>query len=77
MASYAMCHLKLDMVLTELGYTIKLPPRQSVWPTPEEGDPPQYEPFCRWLANEVKQANIISDMPTCVRQSATGISRTR
>lgn len=68
MASYAMCHLKLDMVLTELGYKpSNNPPRQSVYLTNslEEGDPPQYElPFARWLANEVKQANTIKrDMP--------------
>lgn len=68
MASYAMCHLKLDMVLTELGYTpSNNPPRQSVYLTNslEEGDPPNYElPFARWLANEVKLANTIKrDMP--------------
>lgn len=68
MASYAMCHLKLDMVLTELGYTpSSAPPRQSVYLTNslEEGDPPKYElPFARWLANEVKRANTIKrDMP--------------
>lgn len=68
MASYAMCHLKLDMVLTELGYKpSNNPPRQSVYLTNslEEGDPPQYElPFARWLANEVKWANTIKrDMP--------------
>lgn len=68
MASYAMCHLKLDMVLTELGYTpSKNPPRQSVYLTNslEEGDPPNYElAFARWLANEVKLANTIKrDMP--------------
>jgi len=68
MASYAMCHMKLDMVLTELGYMpSKNPPRQSVYLTNslEEGDPPNYElPFARWLANEVKLANTIKrDMP--------------
>ena len=68
MASYAMCHMKLDMVLTELGYKPStIPPRQSVYLTNslEEGDPPNYElPFARWLANEVKQANTIKrDMP--------------
>lgn len=68
MASYAMCHLKLDRVLTELGYTpSNNPPRQSVYLTNslEEGDPPNYElPFARWLANEVKLANTIKrDMP--------------
>lgn len=68
MASYAMCHMKLDMVLTELGYIPSSnPPRQSVYLTNslEEGDPPNYElPFARWLSNEVKLANTIKrDMP--------------
>lgn len=68
MASYAMCHMKLDMVLTELGYKPSAsPPRQSVYLTNslEEGDPPNYVlPFARWLANEVKLANTIKrDMP--------------
>lgn len=68
MASYAMCHMKLDMVLKELGYKpSSIPPRQSVYLTNslEEGDPPSYElPFAQWLANEVKLANSIkSDMP--------------
>lgn len=68
MASYAMCHMKLDMVLTELGYKpSEKAPRQSVYLTNslEQGDPPNYElPFARWLANEVKMANTIKrDMP--------------
>lgn len=68
MASYAMCHMKLDMVLTELGYKpSNNPPRQSVYLTNslEEGDSPSYSlPFARWLANEVKLANTIKrDMP--------------
>lgn len=34
MASYAMCHMKLDMMLTETGYKPSaLPPRLSVWLT--------------------------------------------
>jgi type I restriction-modification system DNA methylase subunit len=34
MASYAMCHMKLDMMLTETGYTPSArPPRLSVWLT--------------------------------------------
>ncbi|MBX7133436.1 MAG: N-6 DNA methylase [Fimbriimonadaceae bacterium] len=34
MASYAMCHMKLDMMLTETGYKpSKKPPRLSVWLT--------------------------------------------
>lgn len=68
MASYAMCHMKLDMILTELGYTpTATPPRLSVYLTNslEEGEPAnQTLPFAQWLSNEVKQANAIKrDMP--------------
>lgn len=68
MASYAMCHMKLDMILTELGYKpTGTPPRLSVYLTNslEEGEPAnQTLPFAQWLSNEVKQANTIKrDMP--------------
>ncbi|WP_219993532.1 type ISP restriction/modification enzyme [Asticcacaulis tiandongensis] len=68
MASYAMCHMKLDMILTEMGYRpTGTPPRLSVYLTNslEEGDPAnQTLPFAQWLSNEVKQANAIKrDMP--------------
>lgn len=68
MASYAMCHTKLDMILTELGYKpTGTPPRLSVYLTNslEEGEPAnQTLPFAQWLSNEVKQANTIKrDMP--------------
>lgn len=68
MASYAMCHMKLDMVLTEMGYKpTGTPPRLSVYLTNslEEGEPAnQTLPFAQWLSNEVKQANTIKrDMP--------------
>lgn len=68
MASYAMCHMKLDMVLTDLGYKPSAnPPRMSVYLTNslEEGEPAnQTLPFAQWLSNEVKQANAIKrDMP--------------
>lgn len=68
MASYAMCHMKLDMILTEMGYKpTGAPPRLSVYLTNslEEGDPAnQTLPFAQWLSNEVKQANTIKrDMP--------------
>jgi len=68
MASYAMCHMKLDMILTELGYKpTGAPPRLSVYLTNslEEGEPAnQTLPFAQWLSNEVKQANTIKrDMP--------------
>ncbi len=68
MASYAMCHMKLDIVLAELGYKPSgKPPRLSVYLTNslEEGDPVnQALPFAKWLSNEVKAANTIKrDMP--------------
>ncbi len=71
MASYAMCHMKLDMVLTELGYKpTGTPPRLGVYLTNslEEGEPAnQTLPFAQWLSNEVKQANSIKrDMPIMV-----------
>lgn len=71
MASYAMCHMKLDMVLTELGYKpTGTQPRLSVYLTNslEEGEPAnQTLPFAQWLSNEVKQANSIKrDMPIMV-----------
>lgn len=85
MASYAMCHLKLDMVLTELGYKpTSAPPRLSVYLTNslEEGEPAnQTLPFAQWLSNEVKQANTIKrDMPImCVvgNPPYSGISQNR
>jgi predicted helicase len=68
MASYAMCHMKLDMILTELGYRPSThPPRLSVWLTNslEEGEPAnQTLPFAQWLSREAKGANTIKrDMP--------------
>ena len=68
MASYAMCHMKLDMILTEMGYKpTGNPPRLSVYLTNslEEGDAAnQTLPFAQWLTNEVRQANTIKrDMP--------------
>ncbi|SDL97263.1 type ISP restriction/modification enzyme, partial [Paracoccus chinensis] len=68
MASYAMCHMKLDMILTEMGYKpTGSPPRLSVYLTNslEEGEPAnQTLPFSRWLSREAKGANTIKrDMP--------------
>jgi hypothetical protein len=68
MASYAMCHMKLDMILTEMGYKpTKMPPRLSVYLTNslEEGEPAtQNLLFSQWLSREAKGANTIKrDMP--------------
>ncbi|HAE94265.1 MAG TPA: DNA methyltransferase, partial [Hyphomonas atlantica] len=68
MASYAMCHMKLEMVLREYGYKpTASPPRVSVYLTNslEEGEAAnQSLPFAQWLSNEVKEANTVKrDMP--------------
>ena len=67
MASYAMCHMKLDMILTEMGYKPSgKPPRLSVYLTNslEEGEPVEQSLFAQWLAREAKEANTIkNDMP--------------
>ncbi len=68
MASYTMCHTKLDMVLTNLGYKPPSnPKRMRVYLTDslEEGKPAdQTLPFARWLSKEAKGANKIKhDMP--------------
>ena len=68
MASYAMCHMKLDMILTELGYRpADNPPRLSVYLSNslEEGEPiNQALPFAQWISREAKGANEIKrDMP--------------
>lgn len=62
MASYAMCHMKLDMVLTELGYKPSAkPPRLGVYLTNtlEEGERVEQSLFAQWLANEAKLANDV------------------
>lgn len=62
MASYAMCHMKLDMVLTELGYKpSSRPPRLGIYLTNslEEGERVEQNLFAQWLANEAKLANDV------------------
>lgn len=63
MASYSMCHMKLDMILTELGYTpSENPPRLSVYLTNslEEGEREVQDLFmAQWLTREARQANDI------------------
>lgn len=67
MASYAMCHMKLDMILTDMGYRPSgAPPRLSVYLTNslEEGERVEQVLFARWLADEARQASKIKrDMP--------------
>ena len=63
-----MCHMKLDMTLTEMGYKpTGNSPRFGVYLTNslEEGERTnQALPFAQWLSNEAKEANTIKrDMP--------------
>ncbi len=72
MASYAMCHLKIDLLLTELGYkpsNPKNPPRLGVYLTNalEEYHPDANTLFGSWLATEANEASRIKrDMPIMV-----------
>ncbi|WP_150633561.1 type ISP restriction/modification enzyme [Pseudomonas fluorescens] len=63
MASYAMCHMKLDMILTELGYRPSgSPPRLGVYLTNslEEGERDVRDLFmAQWLTREAREANTI------------------
>ncbi len=69
MASYAMCHMKLDIILTELGYKpTGNPPRLSVYLTNslEEGKPVNQTDlaFTQWLSRESSGARAIKrDQP--------------
>lgn len=63
MAPYAMCHLKLDLLLTELGYKHKDTDseRLSVYLTNslEEAHPDTNTLFSSWLSNEANEANNV------------------
>ena len=63
MASYAMCHMKLDMILTELGYKpTGTPPRLGVYLTNslEEGERDERDLFmAQWLTREAREASTI------------------
>lgn len=63
MASYAMCHMKLDMILTDLGYKpTGNPPRLGVYLTNslEEGERDVRDLFmAQWLSNEAREASTI------------------
>ncbi|MBI4030359.1 MAG: N-6 DNA methylase, partial [Proteobacteria bacterium] len=73
MASYAMCHMKLDLLLQQTGYKqadSKSPPRVSVYLTNalEEYHPDTDKlPFMGWLSNEASEANHIKkNMPIMI-----------
>ncbi|MFH6972267.1 type ISP restriction/modification enzyme [Flavobacterium petrolei] len=69
MASYAMAHLKMDMLLTETGYKPTDDQRFRIFLTNslEEAHPDSQTLFSSWLSNEADQANAIKrDAPVMV-----------
>jgi len=69
MASYAMAHLKLELLLTETGYKPNKNPRLNVYLTNslEESHPDTGTLFASWLAKEAEDANHIKrDTPVMV-----------
>lgn len=72
MASYAMCHLKIDLLLQETGYkpkNLQNPPRLGVYLTNalEEHHPDVGTLFASWLAKEANEASRIKkDIPIMV-----------
>jgi predicted helicase len=70
MASYAMCHLKLDLLLQQTGYKpTGKSKRLNVFLTNslEEADPDTGTLFASWLSNEAAEANAVkNDVPVMV-----------
>ena len=69
MASYAMAHLKLDMLLTDTGYEPINPKRLQVYLTNslEKHNPDTGTLFAGWLSAEANEANAIKrDAPVMV-----------
>ena len=69
MASYAMAHLKMDMLLTETGVQLSDEQRLRIYLTNslEEAHPDTGTLFSSWLSDEADQANAIkSDTPVMV-----------
>ncbi len=69
MASYAMAHLKLDLLLTETGFKPKKDQRLRVYLTNslEEHHPETGTLFASWLSNEANEANHVKrDTPVMV-----------
>jgi predicted helicase len=69
MASYAMAHLKLDLLLTETGYQPQQPQRFNIYLTNslEEHHPDTQSLFATWLSQEANEANHIKrDTPVMV-----------
>ncbi|MES2427951.1 MAG: type ISP restriction/modification enzyme [Bacteroidota bacterium] len=61
MASYAMAHLKMDMLLTETGYKATTDQRFRIFLTNslEEAHPDTGTLFSTWLSDEADQANAV------------------
>lgn len=69
MASYAMAHLKLELLLQETGYKADKNPRLNIYLTNslEESHPDTGTLFASWLAKEAEDANHIKrDTPVMV-----------
>jgi len=69
MASYAMAHLKMDMLLTETGYKSTSDQRFRIFLTNslEEAHPDTGTLFSSWLSDEADQANAVKrDTPVMV-----------
>nr|WP_315213424.1 type ISP restriction/modification enzyme [uncultured Flavobacterium sp.] len=69
MASYAMAHLKMDMLLTETGYKPTDDQRFRIFLTNslEEAHPDTQTLFSSWLSDEADQANAVKrDAPVMV-----------
>lgn len=69
MASYAMAHLKMDMLLTETGYKAISDQRFRIFLTNslEEAHPDTGTLFSSWLSDEADQANAVKrDTPVMV-----------
>lgn len=72
MASYAMCHMKLDLLLQQTGYRpiTKTPPRVSVYLTnalEESHAETDMLPFTEWLTREANEASHIKkNMPIMI-----------
>ena len=67
MASYAMAHLKLDLLLTETGYQSQLDQRFRVYLTNslEEHHPDTGTLFANWLSTEANEANHVKRRYAC------------
>lgn len=69
MASYAMAHLKMDLLLTETGYKPTTSQRFRIYLTNslEESHPDTGTLFANWLSTEANEANFIKrDTPVMV-----------